>query len=461
MNACVETVSPVENAAAPADTLAGAADFAEAPHIDEADVDEAWKSAEDLVATEMQPRVSLAMNEREATEKRSRFFARWIGGGRKTRAANRPHVVHVRVDAFFASVEQVLNPKLRRKAVLVGGGAVASASHEAEAQGVRAGMSLREALRICPDAVVVPGHYKKYAGFAERVRRVLEMFTPAVETAALDDFYLDFAGSEALYPDFAATLRRLQMELFARTGLSVSLGAARTKVLASMASLASQPEGRRGIRIVLAHEEEAFLASLAVGKLPSIGDVRAATMKDGGVNTVGQLRLVPKPVLKAAFGEASGEQIWQHARGRDGRAVSLPATPKSIAREITMEGGTDDAEIANGLLEYLSERIGNSLQESGEHADTVGVRIRYVDQFSAQQTVRLARTTTDRRELLLAAKELFASLFTRRVAICHIAMNLTARNPAGFPSYTNCPRPSERDGTRQNSFLLSTPCLSR
>ena len=286
------------------------------------------------------------------------------------------------------------------------------------------------------------------------------MFTPAVESAALDDFYLDFAGSEALYPDIAAMLRRMQMELFARTGLSVSLGAARTKVLASMASLVSRPESRRGIRIVLAHEEEPFMTSLPVEKLPGVGDVQAATMKDSGVSTVGQLRMVPKPVLKAAFGEASGEQIWQHARGRDGRAVSLPAAPKSIARGITIEGGTDDAEIVDGLLEYLSERIGNSLQESGEHADTVGVRIRYVDHFSAQQTVRLTRTTNDRRELLLATKELFAGLFTRRVAICHIAVNLTARNSASSPSYNNCPTPSER-GVKQNGYMLSTPCLSR
>lgn len=456
MNSCVETVSPVENAA----TLGDTADFAEAPDIDEADMHEAWKSAEDLVSTEMQPGVSLAMNEPAAPEKRSRFFARWLGGGRTMRAANRPHVVHVRVNAFFASVEQALNPKLWGKAVLVGGGVVASASHEAEAQGVRAGTSLREALRICPDAMVVPGHYKKYADFAERVRRILEMFTPAVESSALDDFYLDFAGSGPLYPDFAAMLRRMQMELFTRTGLRVSIGAARTRVLASMASLASQPESLRGIRIVLAHQEEPFLASLAVGKLPSIGDVRAATMNDGGVSTVGQLRMVPKPVLKAAFGEASGEHIWQQARGRDGQAVSSPAAPKSIAREITMEGGTDVAEIVNGLLEYLSERIGNRLQESGEHADTMGVRIRYVDDFSAQQTVRLTRTTNDRRELLLATKELFASLFTRRVAVCDIAVNVTTMD-ASAASYTQSSPLRERADAKDNSFTLSTLCLSR
>ena len=120
-----------------------------------------------------------------------------------------PNIVHVDVDAFFASVEQVLNPRLRGKPVLVGRGCVASASYEAKALGVKTAMSFREALRVCPKAIVLPGQYEHYADSAERVRRILESYTPAVEPAALDDFYLDFAGTERLYSDYEATLRRL------------------------------------------------------------------------------------------------------------------------------------------------------------------------------------------------------------------------------------------------------------
>src|SRR5260370_14018369 len=154
-----------------------------------------------------------------------------------------PNIVHVDVDAFFASVEQVLNPKLRGKPVLVGRGCVASASYEAKFQGVKTAMGFREALRICPQAIVVPGQYEHYADFAERVRRILETYTPAVETAALDDFYLDFAGTERLYPDYEAALRRLQAEVFGRTGLNVSVGAARTKAGAPIASRPQRPRG--------------------------------------------------------------------------------------------------------------------------------------------------------------------------------------------------------------------------
>ena len=179
-----------------------------------------------------------------AAEKHSWFPTRWLGLG-KTRAAEKsPHIVHVDVDAFFASVEQVLNPKLRGKPVLVGRGVVASASYEAKFRGVKTAMSFRDALRLCPKAIVVPGQYEHYADFAERVRRILETYTPAVEIAALDDFYLDFAGTERLYPDYEATLHRLQAEILGKTGLSVSVGAARTKAVASIASRLERPRRR-------------------------------------------------------------------------------------------------------------------------------------------------------------------------------------------------------------------------
>ena len=122
------------------------------------------------------------------------------------------------MDAFFASVEQVLNPRLRGKPVLVGRGVVASASYEAKARGVRTAMSFREARRLCPEAVVVPGQYEHYADYGDRVERILLDFTPAVEAAALDDFYLDFTGTDRLYPDFTGVLRRMQQRVEAELG---------------------------------------------------------------------------------------------------------------------------------------------------------------------------------------------------------------------------------------------------
>ncbi len=406
-------------------------------------------------------------------------------------------IVHVDVDAFFASVEQVLNPRLRGRPVLVGRGVVASASYEAKFRGVRTAMSFREALRICPKAAVVPGQYEHYAEFAERVRRILETYTPAVETAALDDFYLDFRGTERLYPDWEATLRRLQAEIAARTGLNVSVGAATTKAVAAIASRLERP---RGFRMVAPGEEEAFLAPLPVEKLHGIGHTHAASLAERGIATIGELRQVPRPALEAAFGEAIGRQIWERARGLDGREVMLPAAPKSLSRETTIEGGTIDTELLGGLIEYLCERIGAALRENGLHdrttvhgrqARTIGLRLRYVDYLSAHRTERLARPTNDERALLAAAKELFAKLFTRRVAVRLVGVSVanlepdrrqnelfdtganrrwylnrgmdTVRGRYGWNAvfYGKGLQLREHYATKPGGLVLSTPCLSR
>jgi len=410
----------------------------------------------------------------------------WLGLC-KTPARKIPNIVHVDADAFFASVEQVLNPRLRGKPVLVGRGCVASASYEAKALGVKTAMGFREALGICSKAIVVPGQYEYYADFAERLRRILETYTPAVETAALDDFYLDFAGTERLYPDYRGTLVRLQMEILKNTGLSVSIGAACTRVVASIASRLERP---RGFRMVAPGEEEAFLTPLPVERLHGIVRIHARALAERGIATIGQLRRVPKAALRTAFGEAVGLQIWERARGLDGREVLRPSTPKSVSRETTIEGGTIDTEFLSGLIEYLTERIGSTLREYGKQARTIGLRLRYVDHFSAHQAVRLSKPTNGERELLAAAKELFGKLFMRRVAVRLAGVSVTnleaghqqnelfdtrargwhlnremdrVRDRLGWNAvfYGKGLALREHYATKPNGFVLSTPCLSR
>jgi DNA polymerase-4 len=484
MNACVENAAP---AIQDSDLVAqGKSEDKLSPSLPR----EGDQNVSDNLETSMAETARLGRQplQKEEAEKRSWFPTRWLGRNTARAAEKSRHIVHVDVDAFFASVEQVLNPKLAGKPVLVGRGVVASASYEAKFRGVKTAMSFRDALRVCPKAIVVPGQYEHYADFAERVRRILETYTPAVETAALDDFYLDFAGTERLYPDYEATLRRLQAEILGRTGLSVSVGAGRTKVVASIASRLERP---RGFRIVAPGMEETFLAPLPVEKLHGIGHTHAGALAERGIATIGQLRMVPKPVLVAAFGDVIGQQIWERARGLDGREVMLPSTPKSVSRETTIEGGTIDTEFLNGLLEYLSERIGSTLREYGKQANTAGLRLRYVDHFSAHQTVRLMHPTNDERELLAAAKELFAKLFTRRVAIRHVGVNVTnldvdrrqnelfdtdanrrwylnrevdrVRGRYGWNAvfYGKGLELREHYATKKNGLVLSTPCLSR
>ena len=350
-----------------------------------------------------------------------------------------PNIVYVAVDAFFASVEQVLNPQLRGKPVLVGCEAVASASSEAKLCGVKPGMMIREAMKMSPNAIAVPGHYEIYADFAERVRRILETYSPAVEAGSLDDFYLDFTGTKQTYSAYEAMLRRVQTEVLEETGLTVSIGAARTRVVASTAARVERP---RGLRMIVPGTEDDFLSPLPVETLGGVGAPQARMLGERGIAMVGELRRVPRVALESAFGEMSGRRIWEQARGIDGHDLRTLSAPKralvsrgiarhetvrreTVSREMTVEVGMIEPEFLAGILRYLCERIGSSLRESGRQARTIGLRICYVDAFEAQQTARLMRPSNDERHLLAEAKELFAELFTRRVALRTVAVAAT------------------------------------
>jgi DNA polymerase-4 len=397
-------------------------------------------------------------------------------------------IVHVDVDAFFASVEQVLDPRLRGKPVLVGRGVVASASYEAKARGVRTAMSFREARRICPDAIVVAGQYEHYADFAARIERILLDFTPAVEAAALDDFYLDFTGTNRLYPDFPGVLARMQQRVERELGVSVSVGAATSKLVAGVASRLQRP---RGFRIIPPGSEEEFLAPLPVEKLHGIGHTHAATLRERGIETIGALRTVPLEALVATFGDVVGRQLFERARGLDPREVLAPAVPKSVSRETTIESGTIDVEFLGALLEYLSERIGSTLRGYGRQARTLALRLRYTDFFSAARAAKLLPPTNDEKLLLAAATELFRALFTRRVALRFVGVSVANLEPDRRQSelfdmpanrrwYLNRGVDSVRGrfgwnavfygkglelrehyATKPTGLVLSTPCLSR
>jgi DNA polymerase-4 len=328
------------------------------------------------------------------------------------------YVVHVRMDGFFAAVEQVMRPKFGRP-VLVADDVVVSASYEAKFFGIKVGMAVADALRFCPSTMVLSGRYDRYAKYAERVRAIAETFTPVVDADACHGFYLDFCGSQHICEDFPGTLRRLQLEILKHTGLSASVGAGRTRVVAAIASRIEQP---RGIRIVRWGTEDAFLSTLPVEALGSIGMVEAAKLRERGISTMAELRRVPLASLEAAYGEALGRQIWKNSRGIDLRGAPRSTTVQSLpspslSREICVEGCAEDAGYLGLLTEYVCRRISSALTATNRRARTIGLRIRYIDQFSASQTVRLGLPSNKDRDLLPAALGLLKVLFTRHVAV--------------------------------------------
>ena len=335
------------------------------------------------------------------------------------RAGGVPSFVHVRVDGFFAAVEQAMRPKLYGKPVLVGDGVVISASYEARLFGVWSGMPVVQALALCPNAVVLPGRYDQYAGCAECVRAIIETFTPAIEADAYHGFYLDFAGAEHVWQDFPGTLRRMQLEILKHAGLSVSVGAGKTRVIASLASRIEEP---RGLRMVQCGTEDAFLGSLRVEALDGIGGIDAGELRKRGISTMAELRRVPLASLESAYGRVLGRHIWKSSRGVDVRdalwTTGLPSLSNmSLARRIYIEGGTVDADYLGSLAEYLCKRVSLALFDAGYQTRTVGLRIRYVHHFSASQTSKFSCSSNQDGELVAVVDGLLRELFTRRVAV--------------------------------------------
>ena len=236
-------------------------------------------------------------------------------------ATAEPHIVHVHVHGYFAAIEQTLRPRLRGKAVLVGGNRVVSASHEAALFGITCGMAMKQALAVCPATIILPARHERYAEYRDLMRTILESFTPAVDPDSAHGFYLNFFGSAHLPGTFTGTLRRLQLEILKLTGLRVSVGAAKSKIAAAVASRMERPGG---ICVLAPGTESSFLASLPVEALDGFNSINAKDIRLLGIATIGDLRRVPLSALEFRFGAPLARQIWHQARGLDARPKAKP-----------------------------------------------------------------------------------------------------------------------------------------
>src|SRR5881227_448041 len=227
-------------------------------------------------------------------------------------------ILHADLDAFFASVEQRDDPKLRGRPVIVGGGVVLAASYEAKARGVRTAMGGGQARRLCPDAAVVPPRMSAYAKASKAVFRVFERTAPVVEALSIDEAFLDVRGMERIAGPPAEIARRLRREVRDNVGLPITVGVARTKFLAKVASGVAKPDG---LLVVAPDQELAFLHPLAVERLWGVGAVTATKLHGRGIDTVGEVARLPEAALVAILGRALGRQLYALARNHDPRAV--------------------------------------------------------------------------------------------------------------------------------------------
>lgn len=288
--------------------------------------------------------------------------------------------MHVDLDSFFVSVEQVLNPELKGKPVIVGGspqrrGVVSTASYEARAFGIHSGMPLVTAARLCPGAIFIEADFVKYHEFSRRFMAILNDFSPTIEPRGIDEAYLDVTGFESIHGSIRQMADKIKLRVRNELGLCASIGIATCKVIAKVASDASKPDG---LIEVAQGEERNFLAPLPVERLPGVGKQSAKVLRGLGVHTIGELSRTPSHTLKSRLG-SSGEMLHRLANGIDDSQVMPPGEAKSISRETTFAEDTRDYTFLEATLWAQSERVGADLRRQGKQARCVTLKLRYAD----------------------------------------------------------------------------------
>jgi len=361
-----------------------------------------------------------------------------------TQAPDARSVLHVDIDAFFAAIEQQRDPRLKGKPVIVGAGVIASCSYEARKFGLRAGMSLVEAKRLCPRAIVLEGHAQVYRCYAERVFERCRELSPDVETY-LDEAYLELTGTERVHGDFTAAAARLKRAILDDTGLTVTCGIGPNRMLAKLVGKTTKPDGLARLH---AHEAEAFLVGRPIEQLAGVGHAHAKTLRGMNLRTIGDLRVLPIGTLEALFG-APGRLLFERCRGRDTAPVVAREIPLSISRETSFHRDTADPREIDGMLEYLAGRACRTARELSLTARTVSVRLRYSDDESAEQARSLAQPSAVDPVVLALALELHRKLYTRRVSLHAIGVTLShfARDAAEQGSLFD-----EREAGRRAAF---------
>jgi len=332
-------------------------------------------------------------------------------------------IIHVDVDAFFASVEQLLIPSLRGRCVIVGSGCIASCSYEARSHGLHAGMPLREAKRLCPQAVILKGNYQIYRCFAEHIWRICRRYTCGLETF-LDEAYGDATGIPTDRRGGPLALgRRLQRDVREEVGLPVSVGLAENQMLAKLASASAKPGGVAQIR---PEEAMSVLAGLEIEKLPGVGGETGQKLRDINIRTVGELRALPRDILRSMFGRR-GEALYERCRGRD--VESCPdlrsRIPRTISRETTFHKPTCDRAEIKAMLSYLLERAMRTVRGAGLLTGAAEVSISYEDwkQYAVSRSLPAPTAADD--EVLAVVADLLARLHRRRVALRHVGVVLS------------------------------------
>jgi DNA polymerase-4 len=343
---------------------------------------------------------------------------------------NERHIAHLDLDSFFVSVEQLRNPKLKGKPVLIGGtgdrGVVASCSYEARKFGIHSAMPMKVARRLCSHAIVVRGDMEQYSKYSGLVTEIIKDAVPLFEKSSIDEFYVDMSGMDKYFGCLKFT-NELKGKIVKESGLPISYGLASNKLIGKVATNEVKPNGQ--IEIPFGNEKS-FLAPLSIAKIPGIGKQTAILLLKMGVETVKVLSDIPVEMMQNLLGK-NGSELWRRANGIDETPVVPFHEQKSISTENTFGQDTIDLNFLHAQMMRMTERIAFDLRKQNKLTGCVTVKLRYsnFDTFTKQKTIPY--TNADH-ILFKTAKELFEKLYDRRMLIRMLGIRFTNLIPGNY-----------------------------
>ncbi|MEO6396655.1 MAG: DNA polymerase IV [Devosia sp.] len=301
-------------------------------------------------------------------------------------AASAATILHADLDAFYASVEQFLDPTLLGKPIAVGGGVVLAASYEAKRFGVRGGMPGRKAKELCPDLIFVGGHFKEYQRLGAAALKILDDYTPLVERISIDEAFADVAGTEHLFGSPTQIATAIRRRVRAEVGLPISVGVARTKHLAKIGSQVAKPDG---LCVIDPATELEFLHNLPVELMWGVGPATKARLAGMGVVTIGQLAATPGQSLEKLLGPAASEKLKSLAFNQDPRAIVMDARARSAGAQSALGKKLPKVEIVRPALIHLADRIATRLRAKALAGRCITVRVRFADLHAVTRALTL------------------------------------------------------------------------
>jgi DNA polymerase-4 len=345
-------------------------------------------------------------------------------------------IFHLDLDAFFVSVERILDPKLNGKPVIVGGdpkygrGVVAACSYEARAFGLHSAMPIRTAYKLCPHGIYMHGHGDEYTRFSKVVKNILEQYAPLIEQASIDEFYLDMTGTQKMYGSMFGFATRLQKEIWDKIGLPISIGIGSNKTVAKIGSDCMKP---KGITYIIPGMEKEFLSPMPVETIPGVGKVMKQNLNARGIYKIGDITTLPSDYFGTAFGKY-GIDLWRKAHGEGTEYLTIQRARKSISRETTFGNDVTSEEELKSTLFYLTGKVAQSLRKRGWETSTVDIKLRYTD-FQTLTRAKAIKPTDDDKNIFETAWELMKKARTRRIGVRLIGIGITNFSPLNEQEY--------------------------